>query len=772
MNKIINLKTVSIVFVVLLFVGCKSNNKSNSNVATDNPFEAQVDSILKLMTLEEKIGQLNLPGAGEIVTGQAKNSNIAKKIEEGKIGGLFSLRSTKKIREVQKLSVEKSRLGIPLLFGLDVIHGYRTTFPIPLGLSCSWDMELIEQTARMAAQEASADGINWTFSPMVDISRDPRWGRVSEGSGEDPYLGSEIARAMVRGYQEDDLSRNNTLLSCVKHFALYGAPEAGRDYNTVDMSRIRMYNEYLPPYKAAVDEGVGSAMASFNEIDGVPATGNKWLLTDLLRNDWNFNGFVISDYTGVSEMVEHGMGDLQTVSALALNAGLDMDMVSEGLLTTLKKSVEEGKVNVDQIDSAVRRILRAKYELGLFDDPYKYCDDERAETEIFTDENRAFARKVASESIVLLKNEEQILPLKKSGTIALIGPLANSRENMPGTWSVSTDLKKAISLMEGLETVAGKRVKILHAKGSNLDYDLEFEKRTTMFGRVIPRDGRTDKQLLDEALKIAKQSDVIVAALGESSEMSGESSSRTNIDIPQVQKDLLNELLKTGKPLVLVLFNGRPLTIKEESKTVTAILDVWFPGSEGGLAIADVLFGNVNPSGKLTATFPQNVGQIPVFYNYKNTGRPLDNKEGKFKKFLSNYLDVRNEPLYPFGYGLSYTTFDYSNLRLDNKSMNIDGEITASVDITNSGNFDGKEVVQLYIRDLVGSVTRPVKELKGFQKVMIKKGETKTVSFNITVDDLKFYNFDLDFVTEPGEFEIAIAGSSDFTFKNKFTLNN
>jgi beta-glucosidase len=738
----------------------------------DSQYDVKIDSILDLMTLEEKIGQLNLPGAGEIITGQAKNSNIAKKIEEGKIGGLFSLRSTKKIREVQKLSIEKSRLGIPLLFGLDVIHGYRTTFPIPLGLSCSWDMDMIQKTARMAAQEASADGINWTFSPMVDISRDPRWGRVSEGSGEDPYLGSEIARAMVRGYQEDDLSSNNTLMSCVKHLALYGAPEAGRDYNTVDMSRIRMYNEYLPPYKAAVDEGVGSAMASFNEIDGVPATGNKWLLTDLLRNEWNFNGFVVSDYTGVSEMVEHGMGDLQTVSALALNAGLDMDMVSEGFLTTLKKSVDEGKVNIDQIDKAVRRILKAKYELGLFDDPYRYCNDERAKTEIFTDENRAFARKVASESIVLLKNEGQILPLKKSGTIALIGPLANTKENMPGTWSVSTDLKKAISLLDGLKTVAGDGVKILHAKGSNLDYDLEFEKRTTMFGREIPRDGRTDKQMLDEALKIAYKSDVIVVAIGESSEMSGESSSRTNINIPQAQKDLLNELLKTGKPLVLVLFNGRPLTIKEESKTVPAILDVWFPGSEGGLAIADVLFGDVNPSGKLTSTFPQNVGQIPIFYSHKKTGRPLDNKEGKFRKFLTNYLDERNEPLYPFGFGLSYTTFEYGDLQLSSQEMNRDGSIEVSVDVTNSGNYDGKEVVQLYIRDLVGSVTRPVKELKGFQKVMIKKGETETVSFTITVEDLKFYNYDLEYVAEPGEFEIATAGSSDFTFKNKFTLNN
>lgn len=770
MRYLTNIKYALWGITAIFIIACNSNQNKSNTLSGDHPFEGKVDSILSLMTVEEKIGQLNLPSSGDITTGQAKSSNIAKKIEEGKVGGLFNIKSAAKIRDVQRIAVEKSRLKIPLLFGMDVIHGYETTFPIPLGLSCSWDMEMIKKTAQVAAKEATADGINWTFSPMVDISRDPRWGRVSEGSGEDPYLGSEIAKAMVQGYQGDDLTKNNTMIACVKHFALYGAPEAGRDYNTVDMSKIRMYNEYLPPYKAAVDAGVGSVMASFNEIDGIPATGNKWLLTDLLRNDWGFNGFVVTDYTGIEEMEYHGVGDFQQVSAQALKAGIDMDMVSDGFLSTLKKSLDEGKISMNDIDVAVKRILTAKFELGLFDDPYKYCDETRAKTEVYTKEHRNFARKVASESMVLLKNDNQILPLKKSGTIALIGPLANSKENMPGTWSVATKLEKASAFLDGIKSVAGDHVTVLHAKGSNLDYDLEFEKRATMFGRTIPRDGRTDKQLLDEALAIASRSDVIVAALGESSEMSGESSSRTNLQIPQVQKELLNALLKTGKPVVLVLFTGRPLAIVEENKNVPAILNVWFPGSEAGLAISDVLFGDVNPSGKLTATFPMNVGQVPIFYNHKNTGRPLGNTEGKFEKFKSNYLDVRNEPLYPFGYGLSYTTFKYDNLQLDTTKIDANGRVNISVEVTNSGNFDGKEVVQLYIRDVVGSVTRPVKELKGFQKVEIKKGETKTVTFKISEEDLKFYNSNLDFVAEPGVFQVFVGTDSNASLSSQFEL--
>ena len=727
-----------------------------------------IDQLMKKMTLEEKIGQLNLPVTGEITTGQAKSSDVAKRIRNGEVGGLFNLKGVERIREVQRQAVEESRLGIPLLFGMDVIHGYETIFPIPLGLSCTWDMKAIEESARIAAVEASADGISWTFSPMVDVSRDPRWGRVSEGNGEDPFLGAAIARAMIRGYQGKDMSRNDEIMACVKHFALYGASEAGRDYNTVDMSRQRMFNEYMLPYQAAVEAGVGSVMASFNEVDGVPATGSKWLMTDVLRKQWGFDGFVVTDYTGINEMIDHGMGDQQTVAALALNAGVDMDMVSDAFSGTLKKSVEEGKVSAAAIDAACRRILEAKYKLGLFDDPYKYCDVNRPKKQIFTKEHRAIARKTASESFVLLKNEG-VLPLSKKGTIAVVGPLANTRSNMPGTWSVAAVLDNAPSLVEGLREVVGDRAKVVTAKGSNLIGDADYEKRATMFGRELHRDNRTDRELLDEALKVAAGADVIVAALGESSEMSGESSSRTNLEMPDVQRALLQELLKTGKPVVLVLFTGRPLVLTWEEEHVPAILNVWFGGSEAAYAISDVLFGDVNPSGKLTATFPQNVGQIPLFYNQKNTGRPL--QEGRwFEKFRSNYLDVSNEPLYPFGYGLSYTTFAYSDIHLSSTEMSADGELTATVTVTNTGSRDGAEVVQLYIRDLVGSVTRPVKELKGFEKIFLKAGESRKVSFSITPELLKFYNYDLQFVCEPGDFDVMIGGNSRDVKKARFLL--
>ena len=727
-----------------------------------------IDQLMKKMTLEEKIGQLNLPVTGEITTGQAKSSDVAKRIRNGEVGGLFNLKGVERIREVQRQAVEESRLGIPLLFGMDVIHGYETIFPIPLGLSCTWDMKAIEESARIAAVEASADCISWTFSPMVDVSRDPRWGRVSEGNGEDPFLGAAIARAMIRGYQGKDMSRNDEIMACVKHFALYGASEAGRDYNTVDMSRQRMFNEYMLPYQAAVEAGVGSVMASFNEVDGVPATGSKWLMTDVLRKQWGFDGFVVTDYTGINEMIDHGMGDQQTVAALALNAGVDMDMVSDAFSGTLKKSVEEGKVSAAAIDAACRRILEAKYKLGLFDNPYKYCDVNRPKKQIFTKEHRAIARKTASESFVLLKNEG-VLPLSKKGTIAVVGPLANTRSNMPGTWSVAAVLDNAPSLVEGLREVVGDRAKVVTAKGSNLIGDADYEKRATMFGRELHRDNRTDRELLDEALKVAAGADVIVAALGESSEMSGESSSRTNLEMPDVQRALLQELLKTGKPVVLVLFTGRPLVLTWEEEHVPAILNVWFGGSEAAYAISDVLFGDVNPSGKLTATFPQNVGQIPLFYNHKNTGRPL--QEGRwFEKFRSNYLDVSNEPLYPFGYGLSYTTFAYSDIHLSSTEMSADGELTATVTVTNTGSRDGAEVVQLYIRDLVGSVTRPVKELKGFEKIFLKAGESRKVSFSITPELLKFYNYDLQFVCEPGDFDVMIGGNSRDVKKARFLL--
>ncbi|TMI71388.1 MAG: beta-glucosidase BglX [Bacteroidetes bacterium] len=728
----------------------------------DAKMKAFVDALIKKMSLEEKLGQLNLPGAGDIVTGGTPgtdNSQLAQKIKDGKVGGLFNIKGVSKIKYVQQIAMQQSRLKIPLIFGMDVIHGYETVFPIPLGLSCSWDMSLVERSARIAATEASADGICWTFSPMVDIGRDARWGRIAEGSGEDPYLGSQIAKAMVRGYQGNDLSKNNTIMACVKHYALYGAAEAGRDYNTVDMSHQRMYNDYLPPYKAASDAGAGSFMASFNEVDGVPATANKWLLTDVLRKQWGFKGFVVTDYTGINEMVDHGIGDLKTVSARALMAGIDMDMVGESILNYSAKSLKEGKVTMAQIDAACRRILEAKYKLGLFDDPYRYCDENRAKTEIFSDAHRREARSIAAQSFVLLKNQNNVLPLKKGGTIAVVGPLADNRENMPGTWSVAANFQKATSVLAGIKDVAGNNVKIIYAKGSNLDADEQFEERAGMFGKALGRDKRPAADIIAEAVNAANQSDVVVAVLGESAEMSGESSSRSNIEIPSAQKDLLKALLQTGKPLVLVLFTGRPLALKWENDNVPAILNVWFGGSEAGFAVADVLFGDVNPSGKLTTTFPQNVGQVPIYYAHKNTGRPLE--EGRwFSKFRSNYLDVSNDPVYPFGYGLSYTGFSYSDIKLSSTSLKGNQTLTASVTVTNSGNRDGKEVVQLYIRDVVGSVTRPVKELKGFQKIDLKAGETKTVSFKITPEDLKFYNYDLKYDWEPGDFVIMIGGNS------------
>lgn len=725
----------------------------------DSEMDRFVNDLMSKMTLDEKIGQLNLPSSGDFVTGEAKSSDIGKKVEEGKVGGLFNIKGVEKIRDIQKVAVEKSRLKIPLIFGMDVIHGYETNFPIPLGLASSWDLNLIEQSARIAAQEATADGICWTFSPMVDVSRDPRWGRVAEGSGEDVYLGGQIAKAMVHGYQGNSLADKNTMMSCVKHYALYGAVEAGRDYNTVDMSRLRMYNDYLPTYKAAVEAGTGSVMASFNEVDGIPATANRWLQTEVLRNQWGFGGFVVTDFTGINEMVNHGIGNLQHVSALALKAGIDMDMVGEGFLTTLKKSLAEGKITQSEIDQAVRRILEAKYRLGLFSDPYKYCDLNRAKTEIYNQGNRSIARSISSQSMVLMKNENEVLPLKKTGTVAVIGPLGDNPENMPGTWSVAARHSEAVSLLKGLKETMGDKVNFVYAKGSNFEYSAELEARSAMFGKNSYRDNRPVSEILKEAVEVAKKADVIVAALGEASEMSGECSSRSDISIPQSQKDLLVELKKLGKPVVLVLFTGRPLVLNQEKELADAILNVWFPGSEAGYAISDVLFGKVNPSGKLPMSFPRSVGQIPLYYNYKTTGRP-ENEEDKFEKFRSVYLDVPNSPLYPFGYGLSYTTFNYSDISLSASKLQGNQTLKASVILTNTGKYDGAEIVQLYIRDLVGSITRPVKELKGFQKIMLKAGESKTVTFDITPEDLKFYNSDLKYDWESGDFEIKVGGNS------------
>lgn len=726
-----------------------------------------VNDLMNRMTLEEKLGQLNLPATGDIVTGEAKNSDVGRLVAEGRVGAVLNIKGVDKIEALQKIAVEDSRLGIPLIFGMDVIHGYETVFPIPLALSCSWDTIGIKNSARIAAVEASASGICWTFSPMVDICRDPRWGRAAEGSGEDPFLGAAIARVMVEGYQ-GNLQRNDEIMACVKHFALYGAPEGGRDYNTVDMSRQRMFNDYFEPYKAGAEAGAGSFMTSFNTVDGIPATANHWLLTDVLRGMWGWNGFIVTDYTAITEMIDHGMGDLETVTALALKAGTDMDMVADAFNGTLADCLEKGMVDMGQIDAAVRHILEAKYKLGLFENPYKYISKERSKKDIYTDAHRAEARKLATETFVLLKNEGDILPLKKKGRIAVIGPLADTRENMPGTWSVAANFKKYKSLLEGIQDAVGDKATVLYAKGSNLTEDAELEKNATMFGRGM-RDKRSESQLLAEALEIASNADVIIAALGESSEFSGESSSRTDITLPETQRRLLEALLKTGKPVVMLNFAGRPTVLTWESENVSAILNVWFGGSEAGDAIADVVFGDAVPSGKLTMSFPRNMGQIPLYYSHLNTGRPKS-QDVAFEKFRSGYIDSPNSPLYPFGYGLSYTTFDYSDITLSAANMTMDGSLTASVEVTNTGDYDADEIVQLYIRDVVGSTARPVKELKGFQRISLKKGETKQVTFTITPDLLKFYNFELNFVAEPGEFKVMIGPDSENLKERSFSL--
>ena len=751
--------------VIAVLFGCTGENR-------EREMDRFIDGLMGRMTIEEKIGQLNLLAApGDIVTGEVQNHNVLQAIVQGRVSGVFNLKGCDNIRKIQRIAVEQSRLGIPLVFGMDVIHGYETTFPIPLALTATWDTAAVRQAARIAAREATADGICWTFSPMADLSRDPRWGRVAEGIGEDPWLGAEMVRAMVYGYQGEDPSSFATdeMMACVKHFALYGASEAGRDYNTVDMSRVRMFNEYFLPYQAAVEAGAGSVMASFNEVDGVPATANRWLLTDVLRDRWGFDGFVVSDYTGVLEMVAHGIGDLSEVSARALQAGNDMDMTSRAYVDTFVESLEKGRISEEEIDRACRRVLEAKYRLGLFEDPYRYCDPEREKTEIFTPQNRAAARKIAAESFVLLKNENDLLPLRRGGTIAVVGPLAASRENMPGTWSVATDLKAPSTLVEGLRTVAGAETRIVYARGSNICHDEVLERNATVSGRAIPRDGRTDREMLDEAVRVARSADVVVAALGEPSEMSGESSSRTDLGIPDAQRELLEALVATGNPVSFVLFAGHLMTLTWEDAHVPAILNVWFGGTEAAEAIADVLFGDVVPSGKLPSSFPRNVGQIPVFYNHKNTGRPLGDRTG-FVKYRSNYLDVANTPLYPFGYGLSYTSFEYGDMALSSDRMGENGSIEVTVKVSNTGTRDGVEVVQLYIRDRVGSITRPVKELKGFQRVSIPAGESVDVSFTITPEMLRFYNSELEYVVEPGEFDVMVGTNSDRVQSARFVF--
>ena len=725
--------------------------------AQDTKMNDFISQLMARMTVEEKLGQMNLLPGTSATTGELKNSPLMQLIAQGKLGTILNQKGVDGIRQLQDAAVKKSRLGIPLLVGMDVIHGYETIFPIPLGMSCSWDLAAIEQAARIAAKEATADGICWTYSPMVDIALDARWGRSAEGNGEDPFLGSRIAEALVRGYQGNYGPEN--MMACVKHYALYGGAEAGRDYNTVDMSHIRMYNQFFPPYQAAAKAGAGSFMTSFNIVDYTPATANRWLIDDVLRKQWQWDGFVVTDYGAIAEMMKHGLGNLPQVSALALKAGTDMDMCAEGFIGTLEQSLKEGKVTMAEIDQACRRVLEAKYKLGLFQNPYRFLDKKRRATDIYTTEHKQAARNLAAESFVLLKNQDQLLPLKKQGKIALIGPMAHNRANMAGTWAPTADNSKYITLKEAMEQALAGKATVSYAQGCNFTSDSTLQKDGGFYRATPFKDSELLKR---EALAIAKDADVIVCAMGESAEMSGESSSRATLEMFDVQRELLQALLQLDKPVVVLNFAGRPTVLSWEQAHVPAILQVWFGGSEAGDAICDVLFGDKVPSGKLTTSMPQVTGQEPLYYNYLPTGRPVGEDRKEFQKFGSNYFDVRNDPLYPFGYGLSYTTFAYSDVTLNGR--------TAQVTVTNTGNYDADEIVQLYIHDMVASITRPVKELKGFERIHLKKGESKVVKFEITDDLLKFYNSQLEYVLEPGDFEIMIGPDSSLKHLKKAVL--
>ncbi|MDY5005448.1 MAG: beta-glucosidase BglX [Prevotella sp.] len=737
---------------------------ASSVFAQKKPMKEFVNELMAKMTLEEKIGQLNLLPGGDVTTGAIMDSPLAQLTAAGQLGAVLNVKGQDKIHELQRVAVKKSRLGIPLLIGLDVIHGNQTVFPIPLAQACSWNLKAIENGARIAAKEATAQGVNWVYSPMVDIAIDPRWGRVAEGAGEDPFLGCRIGEALVKGYQGNYGKEN--AMACVKHFALYGAAEAGRDYNTVDMSRVRMYNQYLAPYKAAAEAGAGSFMSSFNVVDGVPATCNKWLLTDLLRKEWKYDGFVVTDYGSINEAIVHGIGDQSVTSELALKAGTDMDMCSNAFIKQLANLVKNGRVSQEDIDTACRRVLEAKYKLGLFDDPYRFCEPKRLKTDLYTAEHRKAARDMAAETFVLLKNDG-VLPLKKQGKIALIGPLGNNRSNMVGCWSTADTPELYSTLKEAMERAVGDKAQVVFAQGCNIYADENIQKGAT-FGRPIDR--VDDDKAKEEALRVAADADIIVCAMGEMAEMSGESSSRTDISLPRVQMELLKDLVATGKPVVMLNFAGRPTVMAWEAEHVNAILNVWFGGSEAGDAICDVLFGDKNPSGHLTMTMPKALGQIPIYYNHLNTGRPVPEGVTEYRKYQSNYIDVRNDPLYPFGYGMSYTTFEYGKPRLNATTMKADGSITLTVNVRNSGNRDGDEVVQLYIHDMVATIARPVKELKGFERISLKAGESRDVTFTINADMLKFYNSNLQYVAEPGDFEAMVGGNSRDVQKIRFTL--
>ena len=776
-------------YVVMASTPAKKKAKVSATTKKIKPMKEYIDDLMAKMTLQEKIGQLNLMVAGDITTGGAMDTKVGGAIAQGNMGGVFNIKGFGKIKALQDIAIKNSRLGIPLLVGMDVIHGYETIFPIPLALSCSWDTEALEHCGAISAKEASADGINWTFSPMVDVALDARWGRISEGNGEDTYLSGVLGAAMTQGYQGKTASKmwaegnacitdNSKIMACLKHFALYGAVESGKEYNTTDMSKVRMFNQYLSPYETVVKAGVGSVMSSFNLIDYVPATANHWMMTDVLRNRWGFKGFVVTDYASIAEILQHHTAkDLKEASVQAINAGTDMDMCSQGFIYTLEESVKEGKVSEETINTACRRILEAKYKLGLFSDPYRYCDANRQKKEIFTAENRQAARDVAAETFVLLKNDNQLLPLKKEGKIALIGPLANTRNNMSGTWSVAATPDRYATVKESMERALAGKATLLYAQGCNVTYDAQ-EQKDGEFGKTIERGD--DAQMKEEALKVAQEADVIVCAMGETADMSGECASRTDLRMPDTQRDLLEKLAKLGKPIVLLNFSGRPTVLTWEKQNLPAIMNVWFGGSETGDAISDVLFGDKVPSGKLTVSMPKATGQEPLYYNHQNTGRPVPEDNQHFAKYASNYLDVREGPLYPFGYGLSYTTFDYSDFRLssnkagianeESENWNGNQEITASVTVKNTGNRDADEIVQLYICDKVASISRPVKELKGFERIHLNAGESKEVSFKITPEMLKFYNAELKHIIEPGDFDIMIGANSRDVKTAKLTV--
>jgi beta-glucosidase len=714
-----------------------------------------VADLMSRMTLKEKIGQLNLLSSSWDVTGPMLREGYQDDVRAGNVGAIFNAHTAKYTRSLQKLAVEETRLGIPLLFGYDVIHGYKTIFPISLGEAASWDLAAIENAARVAAIEASAAGVHWTFAPMVDIARDARWGRISEGAGEDPYLGSEIARARVRGFQGNDLAAVDTVLATAKHYAAYGQAQAGRDYHTTDMSLRELWDTYLPPFRAASEAGVATYMTAFNELNGVPATANAYLLNEILKTRWRFEGFVVSDYTAVDELVPHGFArDQKHAAELAINAGVDMDMQGTSFMTHLAALSKAGRVSVDTIDEAVRRILEMKYRLGLFLDPYRYSDEEREKEAIYAEEHLEAARDTARKSIVLLKNERGLLPLETSDiSLAVIGPLADSKADMVGSWSAAGDREeRPVSLLEGIKARLGESVDVHYEEGASYRFDPE-----------------EDTGAFDAALAAAGRADVIIAAMGESSEMTGEAASRTSLGLPGNQQELLIALRKLGKPVVLVLMNGRPLAIEWADENVHAILEAWFAGTEGGHAIADVLFGDYNPSGKLPVTFPRNVGQVPIHYNMKNTGRPYSPNDAE-QKYRSRYLDSPNSPLYPFGYGLSYTIFEYSDLALDRTRLGADDNITVSVTVANTGEVDGEEVVQLYVRDLVGSVTRPVKELKGFRKILLESGESQVVRFELRPSDLAFHRQDMSYGAEAGEFRVFVGGNSEELLEANFRL--